>query len=284
MEFETILRCPVCGAGLIGLSDKRLTALKCSNGHSFDAAKEGYVNLLMSSKSSEKEHGDNKLMIDARRTFLEAGYYSVFRDAVKELLGELFAESITLCDIGCGEGWYTEAFAATGRVAAVDISKHAAKAAAKRLNSAFPGSAAEGRISVVCASAGALPLIDGSCDAAVNLFAPLDIPELKRILKEGGCFIYAVPTAGHLFGLKSILYDNPYKNEERDEEYDGFELVKRTRRESVIKVAKEHIMPLFAMTPYYYRTPAEGMKRLEDTDELTTEVGMDFIVYRRKAQ
>ena len=42
MNALTYLRCPVCG----GMFGREPSLLRCSNGHCFDLAKEGYVNLL----------------------------------------------------------------------------------------------------------------------------------------------------------------------------------------------------------------------------------------------
>ena len=66
------LRCPVCAGAL----EKRAGAYLCPKNHSFDIAKSGYVNLLLN--SSQGHHGDDKLMVRARRDFLDKGYYDRF--------------------------------------------------------------------------------------------------------------------------------------------------------------------------------------------------------------
>ena len=68
----TTLCCPVCGGAL----EKRAGAYRCQKNHSFDIAKSGYVNLLLN--SSQGHHGDDKLMVRARRDFLDKGYYDRF--------------------------------------------------------------------------------------------------------------------------------------------------------------------------------------------------------------
>lgn len=59
-----MLVCPICGESL----NKSENALKCQNNHCFDFAKEGYVNLLVSSKSGDKT-GDSKESARARHAF-----------------------------------------------------------------------------------------------------------------------------------------------------------------------------------------------------------------------
>ena len=63
------LLCPVCGQPL----HKTEKNYVCSGRHSFDIAKSGYVNLLLN--SSQGHHGDDKLMVRARRDFLDKGFY-----------------------------------------------------------------------------------------------------------------------------------------------------------------------------------------------------------------
>lgn len=72
------LRCPVCAGAL----EKRAGAYLCPKNHSFDIAKSGYVNLLLN--SSQGHHGDDKLMVRARRDFLDKGYYDRFIAAVAD--------------------------------------------------------------------------------------------------------------------------------------------------------------------------------------------------------
>ena len=51
-----ILTCPVCGEKL-NIDGK---AFKCANSHSFDIAKQGYVNLLLTNKSGDKNDSKTK--------------------------------------------------------------------------------------------------------------------------------------------------------------------------------------------------------------------------------
>lgn len=104
----------------------------CPQGHTFDIAAKGYVNLLMSNSSGAKRHGDDRLMINARRDFLSKGFYEPLREAVYEALSADFPRGGTLLDAGCGECWYTSYFKSRlgesglePQVLGVDISKYA---------------------------------------------------------------------------------------------------------------------------------------------------------------
>ena len=111
-------QCPLCGEKLTGDS-----TLKCTKGHCFDRAKEGYWHLLPVQSMRTKAPGDSKEMVAARRAFLNAGYYGIFGRALGELCLEYGLPAapdapLHLLDAGCGEGWYdrciAQAFAEKG--------------------------------------------------------------------------------------------------------------------------------------------------------------------------
>ncbi len=97
--------CPVCGC----LLEKDGGSLRCASGHCFDLAKQGYVNLLQSQKSSAKRHGDDRLMVKSRSDFLNKGYYDILARKISERVGELICDDMKLADLGCGECYYTAA-------------------------------------------------------------------------------------------------------------------------------------------------------------------------------
>ena len=96
----SILICPVCGGNL----EKTEHSYVCVKGHSFDIARSGYVNLLLSKHMGKTVHGDNKLMVNARREFLEKGYYAPLMNALCDKAEEFFQGKVLL-DAGCGEGY-----------------------------------------------------------------------------------------------------------------------------------------------------------------------------------
>ena len=61
-----MLRCPNCHGEL----KREERTFRCQNGHSFDVARQGYVNLLVNAR---KETGDNKAMVKARTAFSNKG-------------------------------------------------------------------------------------------------------------------------------------------------------------------------------------------------------------------
>ena len=272
----SFFRCPLCGA-LLAEEDR---TLRCSGGHAFDQAKEGYVNLLPANQKHSKAPGDDKGMVSARRAFLEKGWYLPLREALCRQAAERTGPAAAVLDAGCGEGYYTagvrEALLAAGKVpetAGIDISKFSIQKAAKK----YPG------IEFAVASAYRLPVEDGKADLLLNVFSPLAIDEFRRVLKPGGVYLYVVPAAYHLWEMKEILYDSPYPNEEKETPYEGFAYEEILPVSYRIRLTEQaDIRALFQMTPYYWKTGREGAERLAGVERLDCQVDFRVHVFRRK--
>ena len=275
--MKSLFRCPLCGAPL----EREPARWLCPNRHSFDRAAAGYVHLLPANQKHSKDPGDDKAMVAARSAFLEKGYYAPLQEALCRAVAE-YAVNLSapvVLDSGCGEGYYTAGLfqtlsqeELTPQIAGVDLSKAALRRAAKRLP--------EGEFAV--ASVYHLPMPDQSADVLVNIFSPLAIEEFARVLRPGGLFCYAVPSARHLWEMKQVLYSRPYENPVKREDYSGFiwQNVKEIRR-TVELEENADIMALFGMTPYAWKTPREGVARLENLDRLRCQIGFDLHLYQR---
>lgn len=266
--------CPVCGQAL---EDNGKT-LFCINKHSFDKAKSGYINLLLS--SSQGNHGDSAEMIKARRNFLEADYYLPLAKLLSTVVAHHTPQNCVIVDAGCGEGYYTEKITnhlveqgKTPEVFGVDVSKHAADFAAKKHKN----------INFAVASVADMPFADDFADAVISVFAPFAADEFLRILKPEGVVIRAFPLERHLFSLKKLLYENPYENEVDDIPPECFEkLEMREQKSEITVVGKEMISALFSMTPYFHRTSLEDKEKLTEIENLKTEICFGIDIYKRK--
>lgn len=272
------LRCPVCGEALAQAGQ----ALRCARGHSFDLAREGYVNLLPIRKRHAAEPGDGKAMVAARRAFLQAGHYDVFRQALAGFCKTEAAGAgrpLRIVDAGCGEGSYDQtifrALSDEGtppELIGFDLSKPAVRLAARLV----PGAA------FAVGGSFFAPVADGWADVLVNVFSPFAAAEFARMLRPGGLLIYAVPTPRHLYGLKRVLYDQPYENPALETEYPGFLPCGEHTVTGNLDLDGDAAANLFAMTPYYFNTPAQGAARLAGVPRLETEIGFRFLLYRRQ--
>lgn len=188
------LLCPHCGLGLTLLEPG---ALSCGNGHSFDIAKQGYLNLLTG--HGTKFVPDTAAMVSARDAFLDAGHYRPLGDALSSMvrnhLSATDTDSTLIVDAGTGTGWYLQqilaALADGPATAAVglDISKFALRKAARRNPNA---------VNIVWDLWRELPLGADTADVVLVVFAPRNAREFARILKPGGLLLVVTPLPGHL--------------------------------------------------------------------------------------
>ncbi len=268
--------CPVCSQEL----EEHDKLYRCPNGHCFDKSKFGYVNLLQSQKSSAKRHGDDRLMVRARRDFLDSGCYGFLRDELCGICSDHLPDGGNILDAGCGECYYSAGlksfYAQNGTelfVAGIDISKDALEFASKRKAS----------IPLAVASLFDMPFADGGFDAVLNIFSPEADREFHRVLKTGGYLIRIIPLEKHLLGLKSAIYDKPYLNDVPDAKTEGFEFIgSRQVRKDLQLNSNETIQNLFKMTPYYYKTGIEDQQKINALDFLETQAEFEIRVYRKE--
>lgn len=272
----SIFVCPVCGEKLSISGNSYL----CSKGHCFDIAKSGYVNLLLSKHSGGGVHGDNKLMLRARRDFLEKGYYEPLCREISEITAKYAGKGSVILDAGCGEGYYTSAIKdkldqsdIAVEMYGIDISKDAVDLASRRRSD----------ISCAAASVFHIPVISGACDILLTMFAPYCGEEYRRVLKENGVMIMAIPSEDHLWELKKAVYDTPYKNEVKPYELEGFSLLEKERVTFSMDIgSKADIQSLFSMTPYCYRTGRAERERLDSLESLETQADFEILIYRKE--
>ena len=265
--------CPKCGEKL----NIETSSAKCKNGHSYDRAKGGYFNLLLSQKGGT--HGDNKEMILARRAFLATGYYAPLARYIATQAAEYTPAFGSILDAGAGEGYYTDFIERTiferdreSQVSAFDISKDAVREIGKK----------NPRISLAVAGSYHMPVADSTIDTVINTFSPLALDETRRVLKTGGHFIMAIPGENHLFGLKKAIYEVPYKNVVADVALPGFELVEDEPLTYKIKLdSPDAVRNLFMMTPYAYRTKPSDKEKIFALSGLETEVDFRVFVYKK---
>jgi 23S rRNA (guanine745-N1)-methyltransferase len=180
------LRCPVCSGEL----SPAPAALRCPRGHSFDVARQGYVNLT----AGRPVHpGDTPEMVAARAAFLDAGHYDFISSALA-----CFCTGFVV-DSGAGTGHHLAAVL-DAQPSSVGLALDASKPAVRRAARAHPRAGA-----ALCDTWQGLPVASGSADLLLNVFAPRNGAEFHRVLREGGTLLVVTPTAGHLASLVGPL-------------------------------------------------------------------------------
>ncbi|MDM4722432.1 23S rRNA methyltransferase [Micromonospora sp. WMMA1363] len=240
------LRCPVCGAPLSEVAAGTARALRCPHRHTFDVARQGYVNLL----AGRAPHvGDTAEMVAARAGFLAAGHYDLVSDALAGAATEAVARyraghppalcaasahppetsvhapatapgpyaavggahqpdtasgpSFRACplvvDAGGGTGWHLAAVLAALPDAvglALDVSKPALRRAARAHSRA---------VAALADTWQRLPLVDASTAVLLNVFAPRNGAEFRRVLHPAGTLLVVTPAEDHLAELVDAL-------------------------------------------------------------------------------
>ncbi|HEY7886190.1 MAG TPA: methyltransferase domain-containing protein [Cellvibrionaceae bacterium] len=263
--------CPVCQTSLT----RQQQSYGCSNGHSFDIARKGYVNLLLPHQMNSRTPGDNAMMVAARRDFLSAGFYQPLVDAIAALANQYGVQ--TLLDAGCGEGYYACALEQSGlTVAGVDISKPAITAACGR-NKAMPW---------CVASVAALPYEAGYFDTVLSVFCFASEAEFARVLIPGGYLFSVGPGDNHLPALRQGLYQQvrDYQTEKQQDYFaEAFEPVDTLKVQFAFNVQGEHIENLLKMTPHYWHAAPEQQAALLAQTALDEQADFVIRLYRKRA-
>ena len=262
--------CPLCHAPLHRIAD----ALVCSQRHSFDVAREGYVNLFPAHHRASRSPGDDERMVAARRAFLDAGH---FAPLVRPLVDALTAAARTpldnTIDLGCGEGYFTNALiAVAAHVYGVDVSKAAIRAAAKRYSA----------LSLAVASSRRLPLATAAFNAALAVLAPIDA-EVLRVLRDGGVLVRVSPGGDHLRTLRALMYPDVRSHRRATLTLAGFEHAGETRLRFTFDADRAARSNLLAMTPMLYRSNETQRSHAAAPALLTIEADFWIDVFRKIA-
>ena len=264
------LICPLCGEQL----NRQERTFLCPKGHSFDVARQGYVNLLTVQQKHSLAPGDTRQQVLSRRAFLEAGYSAPIAQALVDAAKQYGADGPIL-DVGCGEGYYSARLSqALGlSLTGLDISKEAVRCAAAKYKDA----------QWLCATAAHIPVADHTAGLLTSLFA-LTLPEeFHRVLKPGGLYFQVLAAEDHLLGLKSIIYDTVFhRTKDTEPELPGFTRLVSIPISFDFQVEQEQVNNLFSMTPHLFRISKAGAERLAQTRQLSDRASCVLNVYRAR--
>lgn len=268
-------QCLICHEPLI-LANR---SWRCSKQHVFDVAKEGYVNLMPVQHKRSKDPGDNQLMMQARRAFLESGHYQPLSAEINALLPIHMNENANvLLDIGCGEGYYTARLAdmlqklkPDFQIYGLDIAKGAIRSAAKRYK----------QINFCVASSYRLPFTDNSVDAVLRIYAPCDEQELIRVVADNGLLVTVTPAPEHLKQLKALIYRDIKLHSDKTELLKGFSLVEQRRLSYEMALDSRQSLNLLQMTPFAWRADQSVTQYLQNVEQFVCAADFFISVYKK---
>lgn len=257
-----VYSCPICSDPL----SKNGRALRCRAGHTFDIAKEGYVNLLPANRKRSLEPGDNAEMVSARSRFLGAGYYQTLADELVKLVDQPHR----LADLGCGEGYFTAALCGAAReVYGLDISKVAVRVACKQSNARF-----------VVASTMRLPFLSKAFDAVTVIMAPTS-SDIPRVLKQGALLCRVSPGENHLVELRKLAYREVRAVKQPRMDIDGLTNVGCERVQFDTLLKDDGLVDLIAMTPMQFRTSKDFREQVSQIDQLCVTADFRVDLFRK---
>jgi 23S rRNA (guanine745-N1)-methyltransferase len=274
----SIIICPYCQSSLSNSGEKTFV---CQNKHSFDIAKQGYLNLLPVNQKKSSDPGDNEMMIAARRHFLELGHYDPLIASIRQVINEqlLFdKKDIIALDAGCGEGYYSEKVFhdlpnLKANVFGTDISKYAVKQAAKTYKNHF----------YFVSSVYNLPVASASTDLILSVFSPIAEDEFKRVLTANGAVIIVSPAADHLHEMAALIYDKvkPHSSNAVEKMSTHFTHAFNTRTTFHIELtSNDDLLSLLKMTPYFWSTEPDRLENLTTKNELSVTCDFMLDVFR----
>ena len=236
--------CPICQKNLTLVE----TSLKCSNRHSFDLAKFGYVNLAPQIKQSANYDKEN---FQNRQQILEAGFYQTILETVSDLLANS-KTSTTVLDIGCGEGFYSRRLQESHSdktFYAFDISKDSVQIAAK--------SEPNWAVNWFVGDLAQLPIKDASMDILLDIFSPANYGEFQRVLSKDGILIKVIPTENHLKEIRQMVQDQltnkDYSNQDIKDHFQEHFIIQSRQIASLTKpISVEQRQALLSMTPLLF--------------------------------
>ena len=240
----TAFACPICQENLTLVE----SSLKCSNRHSFDLAKFGYVNLAPQIKQSANYDKEN---FQNRQQILEAGFYQAILEGISDLLAT-HPSAKTVLDIGCGEGFYSRKLQESHSdktFYAFDISKDSVQIATK--------SEPNWAVNWFVGDLARLPIEDASMDILLDIFSPANYGEFRRVLSKDGILIKVIPTENHLKEIRQMVQDQltkkDYSNQDIKEHFQEHFSIQSRQIASLTKpITAEQRQALLAMTPLLF--------------------------------
>src|SRR5699024_10366492 len=198
-----IFRCPICHRSMKVVDFKSLI---CSNNHTFDFAKQGYVNMLT---RPSNQHYDKNLFEARQKISMESNLYSSLHKKVSEIIGKRLDEfhyPTIIFDAVSGEGSHLQKIINECRDRAItgiglDIAIEGIILASKH----YPNP-----IWLVGDLAN-ISLTDQSRHVVLNILSPANYMEFKRVLAPEGIIVKNVPRPNYLKELREGIFTNSDK-------------------------------------------------------------------------
>lgn len=263
-----LFHCPICKGPLKVIDYKSLV---CENRHTFDIAKQGYVNLLT---KPVKSNYDQDLFNARQNIILTSGLFQPLHEILTKIINDFQKDEIVLLDAGCGEGSHLNRISEninSNRLTGMglDIAKEGVQQAARK----------DENFLWLVGDLANLPFSNQSVHIILNILSPANYKEFTRVLQKDGLVIKVIPRNNYLQQLRNAL---------------GKQKKKKTNNEQMIKLFQENFQEvstqkltyqkklqpieqknLVKMTPLSWNVDDEQMNNIE-TPEIT--IDLDILI------
>lgn len=279
-KHVSILKCPICDSSM---EVQSLKSIVCSNRHTYDVAKQGYLNVLT---QHVKTNYDRSLFEARRKVIAESDFYNAFHKEITEMINQYTPskKDLSLVDMGSGEGSHLHKigrilqadFAKNTTGVGFDISKEGILEAAKYY---------EDHIWVVADLANT-PLNDRTVDVMLNILSPSNYEEFNRLLMDDGIIIKVVPREGYLKELRQYFYKDSEKKDYSNEKVielfkDKFEWVDQLVINYTSNLNESTLQALVKMTPLTWGIDALAVERFLESGIRNITVDLDIVIGKK---
>jgi 23S rRNA (guanine745-N1)-methyltransferase len=282
MSLQTLsewLRCPIC---FLDLNPREPLALSCSNGHSFDVNKRGYVSLIAGSR---KLQADSPAMLDARDAFLAGGWYAGLRTALADAVNA--RQPHRILDVGCGTGYYLDGVlqgSDATTALAMDLSPAAVPRAVRAARDAHRSVAVDGLVADVWSP---LPIRDAVTDVILSVFAPRNAAEFHRVLRADGLLAVVVPDDTHLRELRAAGLMLDVQPDKAALLIDGlapfFSLESRQAISTDMTLSSSDVAALVGMGPSAHHSDSRGESGSRIAGDQVVHAAFELMLFRSRA-
>src|SRR5690625_4267040 len=276
-KYQRYFKCPLCHSPIHVFDFK---SVKCPNNHTFDFARQGYINFTTQLVKSNY----TKKLFDARNAIItKSNLYSSLHITLKNIIEKFISTSmdpLLLADMGCGEGSHLNSvlnhFKHTNVTGVgLDISKEGILTAAKNYAELiwFVGDLTQS------------PLANESFHVVLNILSPANYAEFKRILAPKGFVVKVIPRSDYLQQLREALFpaDSDYDNADPTVLFqDHFRLIDSYQVRQIHTFNQTELTNLVQMTPLAWSANQADIDSFLDLDSSEITVDLDILVGQKK--
>lgn len=278
-RMESDLSCPICQTE-IRIDEMKLI---CKENHTFDIARQGYVNVL---NRAVKTNYAKELFVSRHKLTTQTSFFTPLQNKLNDVIkGNLRNSNSTILDAGCGEGSHLNKIkellgteCEKVKTVGIDIAKEGILEAAKHY---------EGHVWCVADLAN-LPFAEETFNVILNILSPANYEEFIRVLKSDGAIVKVVPQKAYLNEIREFNdghfdHDSLYSNEQTvDLFHTHFDQVENIPLQYDVTLGEDSLEYLLQMTPLTWNWSEKKVTDFIESGTRTITVDYEILIGRKK--